>query len=277
MDVYMVYIFLTVLGLILGSFVSASVWRLHEQGKSKSKKFTKALSISRGRSMCPACHHVLAASDLVPVFSWLWLRGKCRYCNQPIGIREPVIELSLAVFFDISYAFWPRAMHGIGLFEFILWLIFVSGVLALAIYDIRWGLLPNKVVYPLIVLGICQVLTLSIVFRGGLGTLSDAFWGVVVGGGIFYLLFQLSNGRWIGGGDVKLGGLLGLLVGGALPAFLLLFLASCLGTLYALPQLSRGRLKANSRIPFGPFLLFAGLLVRLFGAGLIMWYKKQII
>lgn len=273
----MIYILLTVFGLIGGSFISASVWRLHEQAHQKSKKAAKELSITRGRSMCPACHHVLAANDLVPVFSWLWLRGKCRYCKQPIGIKEPIIELSLAAFFDFSYAFWPRAVHGIGLFEFILWLIFIGGFLALAIYDIRWGLLPNKIVYPFIVLAVCQVLILSVVFHGEFGTLSDAFWGVVVGGGIFYLLFQLSNGQWIGGGDVKLGGLLGLLVGGPLPAFLLLFFASCLGTIYALPQLSQGKLKANSRIPFGPFLLLAGVLIRLFGVSLIMWYKKQII
>src|ERR1700712_4728549 len=102
---------LVVLGLIFGSFVNAFVWRLHEresllQKKRKpTKKQLSELSILHGRSMCVHCHHELAAKDLVPLFSWLWLRGKCRYCHKPIQ-DSPLIEAVLPVLFIVSYLAW---------------------------------------------------------------------------------------------------------------------------------------------------------------------------
>src|SRR4051812_9838145 len=100
---------LGVLGLILGSFTNALVWRLHEQQKETKKqkaKNKKELSILHGRSMCTHCHHKLAWQDLVPLFSWLWLRGRCRYCHQKID-DNPLVEALLGLVFIISYIYWP--------------------------------------------------------------------------------------------------------------------------------------------------------------------------
>src|SRR5580700_9634934 len=120
----MIIVVLAVLGLCLGSFVNALVWRLHEQSNPKQKTKNKKqkakqlsaneLSILRGRSMCPDCHHQLAAKDLVPVISWLDLRGKCRYCHRPISIQYPLVELATAGLFVFSYFFWPLAFNGVG-------------------------------------------------------------------------------------------------------------------------------------------------------------------
>src|SRR5690606_6600619 len=99
---------------------------------------------------------------------------------------------------------------------------------------------------------------------------------VVIAGGVFYLLFLVSNGRWIGGGDVKLGLLIGLMLADPFKAFLMLMAASTLGTLLVLPGLLLKKLKTTSRIPFGPFLMAGALFAMLFGQTLIDWYKGLI-
>ena len=134
----MIIAILAVVGLILGSFVNALVWRMHE-----------GLSVAHGRSMCPHCKHTLAARDLVPVFSWLMLRGKCRYCKKPISPQYPLVELATSGLFVASYIWWPSVFTGSQEAIFVLWLAILVGLVALAVYDIKWFLLPNKLIYPL--------------------------------------------------------------------------------------------------------------------------------
>src|SRR4051812_7602742 len=103
----MIYAILVVLGLCFGSFVNALVWRIHEQAEQGSKKkpnksYIDKLSIRKGRSMCPHCRHELKALDLLPVVSWLALRGKCRYCGKPISVQYPLVELLTACLFVTS-------------------------------------------------------------------------------------------------------------------------------------------------------------------------------
>ena len=104
-----VIIILAWLGLCAGSFVNALVWRLHEQ--KRSKKADKKLSILNGRSMCVHCRHELTWYDLIPLFSWLLLRGKCRYCKKPISWQYPIVELATAAVFVLSYIFWPNPVN----------------------------------------------------------------------------------------------------------------------------------------------------------------------
>ena len=289
----MIRLVLIVLGLCLGSFVNALVWRLHEQAnegeraKVHNSKGLRRLSFARvfhadrqsrysilmGRSMCPECHHELGAKDLVPLFSWLYLRGKCRYCGKPISWQYPLVELLTAVLFVASYAWWPYILHGLGLYYFIFWLVFLVGFMALAVYDLRWLLLPNKLVFPLIVLALLEIIGAFVFYGTDWQVLVGAIWGVLIASGIFYVIFQLSAGRWIGGGDVKLGVVIGLLLGGPLMSLLMLFVASCLGTIAGLPLLAAG--KRNARLPFGPFLITATVIVMLFGTAIIGWYRDQ--
>lgn len=277
----MIYLVLIVFGLALGSFVNALVWRLHEQEIESGKKSTakrqayvKDLSVVKGRSMCLHCHYQLAIKDLIPLFSWLGLRGRCRYCHQPIGWQYPLAELLTAVLFVFSYLYWPLALHGTGLAQFIIWLLLLVGFMALAVYDLKWYLLPNRIVYPLLGLALLQFIVM-VVYQPRWSLVLSAAWGVLIGGGIFYLLFQISKGRWIGGGDVKLGALLGIIVGGPLAAIVLLFTASLTGTLVSVPMMLSGRVKRNTQVPFGPFLLFAAFLVRLFGSATIKWLQQR--
>lgn len=266
---------LILLGLCFGSFVNALVWRLRQtEVKSKKPKAkSRELSILNGRSMCPECRHMLAWYDLIPVVSWLTLQGKCRYCKKPISWQYPVVELSTAILFILSYAFWPSSLLSLNSYLFLaFWLVLLTGFMALVVYDLRWMLLPNKIIYPLIVLAIIQVIIKATVMHQGISTIQNAGLGVLIVGGMFFALFQVSGGNWIGGGDVKLGALLGLLAGGPFNSLLLIFLASFLGCLAALPLLLAKKATAGSKIPFGPFLILAAILTQLFSDPMLKVY-----
>jgi prepilin signal peptidase PulO-like enzyme (type II secretory pathway) len=268
----MIIAVLIVLGLALGSFVNALVWRVREQEKGKtSKKF----SIVQGRSMCPNCEHELAAKDLIPVISWLSLRGKCRYCGKTISALYPLVELSTAALFVISYLQWPNELVGGERIAFAVWLVLLVGLMALLVYDLRWKLLPNRILYPLAGIAGLYALIAVIGSPEPIEALINVILAVAVGGGIFYALYQVSQGKWIGGGDVKLGWLLGLIVATPGRAVLLIFLASLLGTLVSLPLLASKRLKRNSTIPFGPFLIMAAVFVQLWGHHILDWYQRS--
>lgn len=273
----MIYFGLVLLGLCFGSFVNAFVWRLHVQPKAKSLKLkAKDLSILHGRSMCVHCHHTLAWYDLLPVVSWISLGGKCRYCKKSISFQYPLVELATAFIFVLSYIRWPHGFETSGLIQFVFWLIAMTGFMALVVYDLRWMLLPNSIVFPLLVLIIFQVLLVSVV-KSDLSVLTGAIGGLLSIGGLFFVLFQVSSGKWIGGGDVKLGFVLGLMAGGLLEGLLVIFIASLLGTVAALPVLGIKKDNLKKRIAFGPFLIAALVIVYLFGSSLINWYKQQIL
>ncbi|HET7320070.1 MAG TPA: prepilin peptidase [Candidatus Saccharimonadales bacterium] len=262
----MVIAVLVVLGLCFGSFVNAFVWRLHERRDWVHE-----------RSECVHCHHELAAKDLVPVLSWLWLGGRCRYCHKPISAQYPLVEATTAGLFIVSYAFWPYLLLGGQWVVFGLWLIILTGLLALFVYDLRWMLLPNKLVFPLTVLALVMQAALLATDWKGLAQALTVTLAVAIGGGIFYILFQVSDGKWIGGGDVKLGFLLGLLAGTPAKSLLVIFLAALVGSVVSLPLLANKKLGRKSSIPFGPFLIIGGIITVLFGNHIIDWYTHAFI
>ena len=250
------------LGLIWGSFINALVWRLHEKRDWVTE-----------RSECPHCHHQLASKDLIPVVSYLMLKGKCRYCKKPI-LDTPVSELLTPTLFLLSYIFWPSELTGAGLFLFIAWLVFIIGFVALAIYDLRWYILPNKMVFPIIGLAAVQVLIMPLAYHYSWHTVLDAALGALTLSGLFYIIFQISGGTWIGGGDVKLAMALGLLAGDPLRSMLLLFFASFIGSVAAIPIIAKNGLKSKIKLPFGPLLIVGLILVQLFGSSVISWYSN---
>jgi len=270
-----IQVMLIIMGLGLGSFTNALVWRVREQSLHTGKKSADTdLSIVSGRSMCVHCKHQLSSLDLLPVVSWLLLRGKCRYCKKSISWQYPIVELFTVILFLASYQFWPRGLTTLAeVVNFSAWLFILTGLIALLVYDLRWMLLPNRIIFPLYGIAVFYIISLAFV-RGDVTTVSSAIVGILVGGGIFYILFILSGGRWVGGGDVKLGFLLGALAGSFITASLMLFLASLLGTLFVLPAMLSGKMGKTARIPFGPFLIIATYIVVLFGQQIVSWYLR---
>ena len=225
--------------------------------------------------MCPKCKHALAWHDLIPVISWLMLGGRCRYCKKSISAQYPLVELALALVFVSSYVFWPGSSFNHGQWLLLAtWLISSVGLLALAVYDLKWMLLPNRIIYPTLAVAALGTLTYTIFFSDNIGK-SFLLWisSLAIASGIFYLLFIISNGKWIGFGDVRLGLVIGTLLAKPQYSLLMIFIASVLGTLVALPDLLRHKKTLASRLPFGPLLITATFIVVLFGPSLLDHYK----
>lgn len=249
-------------GLCLGSFVNAAVWRI------KHKK-----DLMFARSECTKCHYKLEWYDLIPVLSWLFLKGKCRKCHKPISAQYPIVELGVAAFFVASLAFWPNALNTVNdLLQFAIWLIAGVGLSILVVYDIRWLILPDKVVAPLIGLGLGMTILHGIEATSFSSFLIDVFGSLLILSGFYLVLYIVSSGKWVGFGDIKLGAALALLLCNWQLAVLAFFLANLIGTLFFAPALSAGKIKRSAHIPFGPFLIAGFLIAGLFGQSIIDWY-----
>ncbi|HSW85159.1 MAG TPA: prepilin peptidase [Candidatus Saccharimonadales bacterium] len=269
---------LGVLGLCAGSFVNALVWRLHEQEThadriKTDKNYQKSLSIYVGRSMCPNCKHELSVKDLVPLLSWIMLRGKCRYCNKTISYQYPLAEAATSLLFVVSYLWWPVTLTGSQIAIFALWLPLLTGLIALLIYDLRWQLLPTRIIYTLTAIAVLQAIIKILSSDKPYLALLNTTLAIFLGGGLFYIIYQVSSGKWIGGGDVRLGWLLGLIAGTPARSLLVIFIASLCGSLISIPLLTSHRLKRTSIIPFGPFLIIGMIIVQIFGEGILTWYN----
>ena len=262
----MIILAVSLIGLAAGSFINALVWRLQQNKRAE-------LTIWRGRSMCPKCRHLLSPIDLIPVLSWLFLGGKCRYCKKNISVHYPIVELVTALVFISSYVWWPYHLGGWQVVIFGVWLILVVGLLALLLYDLFWKILPNKLIYPFSAVALVMAIINVVISNDPAKALLNEFLAVIIGGGLFYVLFQVSSGKWIGGGDVKLGAMLGLIAATPGRSILMIFLASLMGSLLSLPLLLSRRLKRDSTIPFGPFLIVAIIVVQLFGHNILHWYQ----
>jgi prepilin signal peptidase PulO-like enzyme (type II secretory pathway) len=274
---FIIVIVLFIAGLALGSFVNALVWRLHEQ--SKKKKADKRLSVISGRSMCVHCRHVLAWYDLIPLLSWLSLSGRCRYCKKPISAQYPLVELVSGLVFAGSYVFWPSTVHLHGQWLLLsVWLACSIGLLALAVYDLRWMLLPNKIIYPTLAAAFAGRLTYLLAYEDRrLHALIMWTLSVIISSGLFFILFTVSKGRWIGYGDVRLGFITGTLLADPQKSLAMLFVASLIGSLVVVPALVAKKKTLASRLPFGPFLITATAILVVFGDSLLDWYKGLIL
>lgn len=264
-----------ILGITSGSFINAFVWRLKINAGVEPSERDKDLSILTGRSMCPNCRHRLGVFDLIPIVSWIFLRGKCRYCHQKISIQYPVVEISTGLLSLAYLFFWPyRLLQMNNIISFFLALVILYGLVALALYDIKWYVLPTKIIYWLFFIGIIfQLLILHGNYDRAI--LLNIILGTIIGGGLFYLLYIISSGKWIGGGDIRLGFLLGFLLGSLTNSILLIFFASVFGTILSFLLILFKKSTIKSLVPFGPFLIISYIVIQLFGISIIAWAKTH--
>ncbi len=288
---YLIIIGLAIYGLILGSFINALVWRLEKKLDADgnplklSSKDKNKLSVIKGHSMCPNCKHKLVAKDLVPVLSWLSLRGKCRYCNKPISKQYPTIETATAVLFVLSYIFWPYDLLAVAdWILFIGYLLTMVCLIAMAIYDYKTKILPSVLTYSGILIYLLTLILHEIF--GGQNILINAITSAILFFLIFFTIFYvsyyatkrgLSAQEWLGFGDVQLAVLLGLLIGQPILIFLSMFTASVAGIIYAVLVNGQKRIKLNSQIPFGPFLIFGAIVTFWWGDSLLNWYSSSLL
>lgn len=278
---------LALFGLMFGSFVGASVWRLRARqlvedknaGESVDKKEYAQLlpltkqGITADRSRCLHCGTTLKWHDLLPLVSWLSTGGRCRYCKARIGTFEPLIELGVATLFVVSYIVWPVPLLTMsGLVVFLLWLAAVVLLAILFAYDLKWFLLPDTIVFPLIGIGAVTSIVHVVLATDKVGVLISIAGASLILSGLYYFLWRISKGEWVGFGDVKLGLGLALLLADWRLASVTLFSANLIGCLVVLPGMLSGRLGRKTHIPFGPLLIAGAVVAMLVGGRIIQSY-----
>jgi len=251
-------------GLIWGSFLNAFLYRLKLRQK-----------ICWDRSRCPSCSHVLGWLDLLPVVSFVVLRGRCRYCKQKISWQYPLVELLMGFFFVLAW--WLRS-YGLVLQEqlnlhFVL-LVFRDWLaiwfwLGIFIYDLKWMIIPDSLSLTASVV----VFILGIIL--GFPVIELLLAGLL--GFVFFALqYYLSDGTWIGGGDLRLGLFSGLLL--SMPDIILgILLAYILGSFVSLFLLALRKVNRKTPLPFGVFLAPAVLITLFFGDLILGWYFNLIL
>lgn len=242
------YIFFFLVGASIGSFLNVVIYRLPRK---------KPFFAFGERSYCPYCKKTLKVADLVPIFSFLFLRGKCRHCKKHISWQYIIIESIVGLIFAAS--FWA---FGASL-EFVYAIVLFSFAVPIIVIDARHKVIPDALSIPLIVVtAVIGFLTLS---------WQSVLIGGALGGTFFFLQWFLSKGRWVGSGDIRIGFVMGLLLGWEM------FLASIvvsylLGTVVSLVLLATRKKKLSSTVAFGPFLLIGMLIIYFWGQPLIDWY-----
>ena len=250
------------LGLLIGSFLNVVVHRvpkmMERQWAAECAEFTgkeaatsPPFNLLTPRSSCPHCHHTIRWYENIPIFSFLFLKGRCSACDAKIGWRYPVIELTTAILFA-----WCGQRWGLTV-ESAVWCVFCACVLALAAIDWDTTLLPDDITLPLLWLGLC----VSALGMSGI-KLESAVWGAVAGYGslrLVYWGFKLATGKeGMGYGDFKLFAALGAWFGwqALIPIILM---ASVIGAVVGIGMKFSSGLREGGYVPFGPFLALAGL------------------
>jgi len=266
------YIFIFLFGLIIGSFINCLVWRLH-------KKETLW-----GRSYCPHCRKHIAWYDNIPVISFFILRAKCRKCREKISWQYPAVEFITGLLFLIAfitecsstaYCLLPFAYDPTSLQTYLPtililrnWFI-ISVMIIIFIYDLRWYYILDKVTIPAMIV----VFVLNLLLGHNLWNL---LFSGIIGGSFFLFQFVISKGKWIGGGDIRLGALMGLILGWPM-VLMALFLAYILGSIVGIGLILAGKKKWGSEVPFGVFLSTATVVALFWGQQIVDWYFNLLI
>lgn len=234
-------------GLIIGSFLNVLIHRL-----------PRGESIVLPPSHCPGCNHKLGAFDLFPVFSFLWLRGRCRYCMTSISWRYPLVELIAGGFTLLCWIRLGLSMNGL------MALILTYVLIAIAFIDLDHQLIPNALTIPMILIGL--------LFRVWHGEMVAGILGGLIGGGLL-LIVAILYPKGMGMGDVKFLVMAGVFLGWE-KALFVLFIGSFLGVLTIAPLMLLKKVDRKTPFPFGPFLV-VGTLIALYWEEIvymIFWY-----
>jgi leader peptidase (prepilin peptidase)/N-methyltransferase len=245
-----------VFGLCIGSFLNVVIHRV-----------PKRESVVRPRSHCPACGAQIAERDNVPVVSWLLLHGRCRSCHERIPLRYPLVELGTAALFAAA------AVRFGATWQLPAFCIFFASLLAVSVIDLDLFIIPNRVVYPTLFIT-APLLAVAAAAEGTWGQLRNAAIGGAVGFGVL-LVIHVAMPRGMGFGDVRLAGVIGMMLGwlGLRYLFLGLFLAFMLAAVIGLVLIATRLRTRKDAVPFGPFLAGGAVLAALWGHAILHAYQ----
>lgn len=255
---------LFIFGLIVGSFLNVCIYRL-----------PRNMSIIKPSSACPSCNTPIKPWDNIPVLSYIFLKGKCRKCGERISIRYPLIELLNGIFYLAVFQFFGFGWHLPVIFAF------ASAMIVITLIDLDFQLIPDVITLPGIIIGLISAsfllpdpfslqpsaISLSIV------GFKNSIIGMLLGGGLFYLIAVLSRGG-MGGGDIKMMAMVGAFMGWK-AVFLTTFIGSLTGSIVGISLMvfkGKGR---KTKIPFGPFLALGSVITLFFGRAILHWYFQM--
>ncbi len=239
-------------GLIVGSYLNVVVYRL-----------PRGLSTVRPHSRCPACGEPVRARDNIPVVGYLLLKGRCRDCGTTISWRYPAVEATTGLLFAACHRVFgstPSALVA---------MLFCALLLALALIDFDHLILPNRITYPGIVLGLATSWIVD--WTSPASALAGAFGGAALLLGLIGIWYLVRGELGMGLGDPKMLAMIGAFLG--LSSMLAcLFISALLGSAIGIIELLRGRAGLRTKLPFGVFLAAAGMVTLFFGPGLVQGY-----
>ena len=260
-------VFLT--GLVVGSFLNCVIYRLN----------TKE-SFLFSRSHCPKCHHILKWYDLIPILSFIIVKGKCRYCKKKISWQYPLVEIATGIVFLLILNYELRIMnYGFNL-EIMLNSLFLilnsCFLIVIFVYDLKHYIIPDKIIYPAIFVSALWYLIAGIFFDFySKYYILNTIYSASGAAGFFFLFWLISRGRWMGFGDVKLGFFMGLFL--SWPNILVaLFSAFFIGAIIGIGLIALGKKTLKSQVPFAPFLVIGTFIALFWGQNLINWYLSLI-
>jgi len=244
-----------ILGAVLGSFYNVCIYRIPNK-----------LSVVNPPSHCYNCNTRLKPLDLVPILSWTLLRGKCRYCGQKISPRYALVELLTGILFVLVYS-----VYGFNVITLVYFLL-VSLLVIITFIDLDHYIIPDE----LIIFGSSGALIFNILGQG-ISLKDSLLGGLICGGGmliLIYLIELIKKKEVMGGGDIKLFGMVGLFLGLKL-GLLTILLSVYVGAVYGVGSIIYSKIRKkefNSMIPYGPFISVGALISILYGTSIIDWY-----
>jgi leader peptidase (prepilin peptidase)/N-methyltransferase len=254
------YVLSFVLGAAIGSFLNVVINRTALKEGIVFKP-----------SHCPHCKNSLGFFELIPILSFIFLKGRCRYCQEKISLQYPLVEGACGFLFVLIISnFLDNGLVLSEVLPVIYWLIVGATLIIIFVYDFKHYLIPNRFVYVLIFVSLVYFI-LNILLFGENNNFSNFVLAAALGAGFFLLLILITAGKGMGMGDAKLAFALGLVLGwpeiiiGIFAAFLIAALVS----IYLMIFKDRG---LKSKLPFGPFLVLGTLVVFLWGEMIIEWY-----
>ena len=252
-------------GAAIGSFLNVVIYRV-----------PAALSLLHPPSRCPVCYHPLRPYDNVPIFGWLWLQGRCRYCHTPIAPRYPLIEALVGGLFLGAFSYFGLTWATVGAWIFLSWLV------CLTFIDLDTLTLPNVLTQSGLVLGVMaqtllifspETLSLSSAASGLMGAILGAVLGLWIFETIGFVGSLMTGKTVMGGGDGKLAAMLGAWLGWQ-GMLLSSFMACALGAFIGGAAIALRFTTRQNPIPFGPFLALGAFITLFWGDRLINWYLQ---
>lgn len=243
------------LGASLGSFFSVVIYRVRN-GKS---------GIISGRSFCPNCKKKLHWFQLIPVFSYLFSGGKCYFGKEKIPKFYLAIEVFTGILFLLAFLDFTNL-------KFLIFHLIIFSFLSLIFfYDYLYQEIPDRFSLPAIIFAFLG----NFLLESNL-TITEMLIGALIIGGFFFLQFVISKGKWVGGGDIRLGALMGIFLGWKL-GLVALISAYIIGSIFGIGLVISKKLDRKSAIAFGPFLVLGTIIAFFYGEKILNWYTNLLI